>query len=111
MCKLNLSLADKIGLSDSQYAELYSVFSGFPCVVEVIVYGSRAKGNYSDRSDLDLVVTLHSSDKSARHTIAQIKLALDDSNLVPSVDIQELENIKNARLKDHISRRGIKLTL
>lgn len=106
MCKLDSQFAKTLGLSQSQYDELKNVFAQFSEVETVIAYGSRAKGNFTPRSDLDLVVTLKSSD---RHTISQIQLALDASDLVPAVDLQDFSSIKNKQLKDHIQRRGIQL--
>ena len=108
MCKLDITHASAIGLQPHQFKELAEVFEQFPEVTSVIVYGSRAKGNYHDRSDLDLAITLTTN---ARHMIAKIKLALDESNLVPSVDLQNKAEITNPSLKDHIQRKGIELKM
>lgn len=108
MCKLDSKHAPTIGLEAHQFKELADVFEQFSGITSVIVYGSRAKGNYHNRSDLDLAITLMTDD---RHRIAEIKLALDESNLVPSVDLQNRAEITNPSLKDHIQRRGIELKM
>ncbi len=47
----------RFGLSEEAQRILYGIFSGYGEVRKVIVYGSRVKGTYSERSDLDLVIS------------------------------------------------------
>ena len=42
------------GLSDTVVADICSVFQRFPNIEEVLIFGSRAKGSYSEGSDIDL---------------------------------------------------------
>ena len=44
----------KYGLSDQTIKKIIDVFGKFPNVSEVIIYGSRAKGNFKNGSDIDL---------------------------------------------------------
>ena len=44
------------GLKDNELEKINSVFSKFPDVEKVILYGSRAKGNYRKGSDIDLAL-------------------------------------------------------
>ena len=46
----------KYGLSDQVITKIIDVFTKFPEVKEVILYGSRAKGNYKRGSDIDLAI-------------------------------------------------------
>ena len=60
----------------------------------VIVYGSRAKGNFTPRSDIDLVIRhAKTNDYSL---LACIQDEIDESNFPYLCDIQYFENIKNA---------------
>lgn len=42
------------GLKENTILRIQSVLAGFPEIEEVILYGSRAKGNYKNGSDIDL---------------------------------------------------------
>ena len=92
------------GLSEEDYQKIISVFVQFPQVEEVILYGSRAKGNYQTYSDID--ITLKGSDLSLdiQH---QIAIALDDLYLPYTFDLSILSAINNQELIDLINRVGI----
>ena len=42
------------GLNDSHIKKIQSVFANYSAINKVILYGSRAKGNYRNGSDIDL---------------------------------------------------------
>ena len=42
------------GLSERSYEELIQILDSVPEVEEVLIYGSRARGNYDHASDIDL---------------------------------------------------------
>ena len=42
------------GLSDTVITDICSVFRSFPNIDKVLIFGSRAKGTYSEGSDIDL---------------------------------------------------------
>lgn len=69
-----------------------------------MLYGSRAKGNYRNGSDIDLV--LMGVDLNRRQ-LAAIESQLDDLLLPYSLDIALFQEINNADLVDHINRVGI----
>ncbi len=96
----------KTGLSETQLDELKHIFSHYPLIRQVILYGSRAKGTYTEHSDIDLVTLGSSVD---RHLIAEVLLDLADSNIPFTVDLQNYHDLKNPRLIDHINRMGITL--
>lgn len=93
----------QFGLSPQQYAELLSTLKQFPAIESAIIFGSRAKGTMHERSDIDLAVTGKALD---RHSLAELMLAFDDSDLPFQVDIQLLSDIQNPTLLEHISRVG-----
>ena len=45
------------GLKDIHIKSIQSVFKNHSSVVKAILYGSRAKGNYRNGSDIDLTLT------------------------------------------------------
>ncbi|SFB83871.1 Nucleotidyltransferase domain-containing protein [Marinospirillum celere] len=93
----------KIGLSSEQLEQLREVFARHTLIEEVLVYGSRAKGNYHERSDLDLAL----KGRLDRHLLAAIKLDLEETDLPLGFDVLDYQEINNALLKDHIDRVGV----
>ena len=92
------------GLTIEQIDVLVRIFIKYPEIEVVKLYGSRAKGTFNSRSDVDLVVFGEGID---RFLLSNMLLDLDDSNLPYSVDLQNYSEIKNRALIDHIERVGI----
>lgn len=92
------------GLSDIELACLKDIFKHNPLIEVVKVYGSRAKGNFDQRSDLDLVAF---GDELSRHDIAEIKLDIEDSDILYLVDLSLYNDIANNKLREHIDRVGV----
>lgn len=83
---------------------LVNYFQTFNLVKEVVLYGSPARGNHTDRSDIDLVIR---NSRLDRHQLGKLKLDIDNSDIPHMVDLQIYEAIKNSRLRDHIDRVGV----
>lgn len=79
------------------------IFSQYPQIRQVILYGSRAKGNYRESSDIDLTIE-GAIDLS---TLLKIEQEIDDLLLPWSVDLSVLSQIDNLELIEHIKRRGL----
>ncbi|MDR0581486.1 MAG: nucleotidyltransferase domain-containing protein [Prevotellaceae bacterium] len=91
------------GLRDNDIEKLQSVFIRFPEVEKVVLYGSRAKGNYHDRSDIDLTMRGSRLDGTVSAEIAQ---ALDDLLLPYMIDLSVYDRLSNPDLIEHINRAG-----
>ena len=92
-----------IGLSNEAISKLRSVFAEIPAVEKVIIYGSRAKGNYRPASDIDL--TIQGADVTWQD-LQTIELKIDDLLLPYKVDLSLFEHIDNENLRDHIKSVG-----
>ena len=92
------------GLTPEQLALLQQVFNKHPEIDAVKLYGSRAKGNFHKRSDVDLVLIGTGID---RFLVADILLDLADTDLPYMVDLQNYNEIKNRALVEHIDRVGL----
>jgi predicted nucleotidyltransferase len=91
------------GLSRRALDLLRGVFSGYPAVERAIVYGSRAKGNFRNGSDIDIALegsALRFDD------LLRIETVLDDLMLPWGIDLSLLSHIDNPALLDHIARVG-----
>ena len=94
------------GLAENIIHDIKNIFPGFPEVEEVILYGSRAKGNYKTGSDVDLTLL---GDKLNLSIVNKISLQLDDLYLPYTFDLSIFNQIDNPGLIDHIKRVGISL--
>lgn len=94
----------KYGLNEKVVAEIGSVFSSYPQIKQVMLYGSRAKGNYRDGSDIDLSLV---GDDITLSLLHNIELSLDDLLLPYSFDLSIYNEIHNSELKEHIDRAGV----
>ena len=91
------------GLSEKTIVRMQEVFAKCPQVQRVVLYGSRAKGNYQPGSDIDL--TLFGRDLKLRLQM-QIEHELDELLLPYTIDLSVFSNIDNPELIDHIIRVG-----
>ncbi len=93
----------KFGLKENIIEQINSVFEDFPQIKEVIIYGSRAKGNYRPGSDIDFTL----KGKNLNHTLLNsISLELDKLFLPYILDISIFNKISNRDLIEHIERAG-----
>ena len=91
-------------LSDRETALIASVFSRHPEVSAVKLFGSRAKGTHTARSDVDLA--LWGVDALRAEAIAA---ELDDLPLPYHFDVVPFDLIKQDSLREHIQRVGMPL--
>lgn len=94
----------RYGLPESTIAKIVALFAAMPEIEKVILYGSRAKGNFRNGSDIDLVIR----GESASHSqLLSLMNRLDDLLLPYSIDLSLLHEISNPELIDHILRIGV----
>lgn len=93
----------KFGLSDSMIDSIGSVFAKHPHVEVVLVYGSRAKGNYKEGSDIDLTIEGEISESE----LSKICMELEELNTPYFFDVSILKKLKSIELIEHINRVGI----
>ena len=93
----------KFGLSEKTLLRMIEVFAQHPKVEEVLIYGSRAKGNYKPSSDIDLTVIAPEMDLSDLH---KISLDLDDLLLPYMIDLSLYHHITDPDVLKHVERVG-----
>ena len=91
------------GISSNYITKINSVFRQYFNIDEVIIFGSRAKGNYRDNSDIDLAIKGEFIDLS---TLQQIENKLEELYIPNFIDLIVFDKIENADLVDHINRVG-----
>jgi predicted nucleotidyltransferase len=92
------------GLPQSSLDKIKNVISNHNGIKEVIIYGSRAKGNFREGSDIDMTIKgdLSHSD------MVEISVELDDLNLPWMIDLSLYDKIGNENLRRHIDEFGIR---
>ncbi len=93
----------KYGLKQETVQNIQCVFSAFPEVEEVILYGSRAKGNFKNASDIDLTIK---GENLSLKLINKISFCLDDLYLPYTFDLSIFNHISSPDLIEHIQRVG-----
>ncbi len=91
------------GLPADTVTAICGVLARFPAVTSAVLYGSRAKGNYKNGSDIDL--TLHGEGLNIQDQM-DIAMELDDLLLPYMIDLSIFDKIDHAELKNHIERVG-----
>lgn len=93
----------KAALAPAEIVMMRSVFRRYPALTEVRLFGSRAKGNHTSRSDIDFALF-----GNVTPLVGQaIASDLDDLPLPYKYDVQVFSSIQAATLRDHIQRVGI----
>ncbi len=79
------------------------MFAAFAQVQKAVLYGSRAKGNYRNGSDIDLTLFGEQLDHSV---MTSIDNELDDLLLPYHIDLSVFDQLTHPELIDHIRRVG-----
>ncbi|MCA1751740.1 MAG: nucleotidyltransferase domain-containing protein [Cryomorphaceae bacterium] len=91
------------GLNDHTLKGLRSVFESYPEIEEVVVYGSRAKGNYREGSDIDLCMKGASLN---RDICGRVWMDIDALNTPYLIDLSVHHLLQSESLSEHIRRVG-----
>jgi predicted nucleotidyltransferase len=93
-------------LKDAQINRILAVLRRNHKIREILLFGSRAKGNYRKGSDIDIAVY---ADGLRIDELLQLRFALDDLLLPYNIDIVVYEDIQNRNLRKHIARVGLSM--
>jgi uncharacterized protein len=95
----------RFGLKESTIKKICNVFARHPQVEKAVIYGSRAKGDYKNGSDIDL--TLHGDEQLTIDILYSIMGDIDDLLLPYMIDLSIFNNIKDKDVISHIKRVGV----
>jgi predicted nucleotidyltransferase len=95
---------ETFGLSKRSIDTLKAIFQKHTDVKTVYLFGSRAKGNYHEGSDIDLAIM---NNGLLPKTIRSLLAECEESSLPVAVDIIAFESLSNDELKEHIQRVGV----
>jgi predicted nucleotidyltransferase len=92
------------GLSKEEISSNHAIFLEYENIEQVILYSTRASGNYKNYSDVDLSLIGKNISLSE---IYEIENQIDDLLLPYQFDISEFHAILNMDLKRQIQQNGI----
>lgn len=92
------------GLSETTCATIRQILGQYPQIDKAVIYGSRAKGNYKNGSDIDLTLIGDTLDSKV---LSEVAWALDESSIPHTVDLCLFGKIENPALREHIERVGV----
>ena len=102
--KLEPGPRNTFGLTERDMDVFHAAFSAYPEVEKVVIFGSRAKGNFKPGSDVDLVITDGSIDIK---TFLALRSSIEESSLPYKVDLFYLPEFVHKELTEPILRAGI----
>lgn len=92
------------GLRQSDSITICHVLSKYPEVQQAYIFGSRAKGNYKNGSDVDIALK---RELLTQHITNQISYELNEETNMPyQFDVLNYLAITEPALTDHINRIG-----
>ncbi len=95
----------RFGLTEATIGKIRGVFANFPQVERAVLYGSRAKGNFKNGSDIDL--TLYGGEDLTLKVLYKIMDELDDLLLPYTIDVYIFGLLSDAEVMAHIERVGL----
>jgi len=93
----------EFGLDESLLRKIVSVIAKRLSVERAVIYGSRARGNFKNYSDIDIAISAPSMPGAE---FSQLAFDIDSLPIIFKMDIVHLEPLKNAPLKEKILRDG-----
>lgn len=93
----------KFGLNEREYDEIKILYFLFPNIKEILIFGSRARGDYKKVSDIDLAI----KGELTKLDMANIRNYFDEGKIPYKVDVVEYEKISNEAFKENIDSEGI----
>jgi predicted nucleotidyltransferase len=96
---------NRFGITEKSYNYIVSYLKTNPNIEKVILFGSRAKCNYKNWSDIDLAIK---GERCSPELAIDIESYINEVIPVPyTVDVVDYNSLKKKELKEHIDRVGV----
>lgn len=94
----------KFGLTERELDEIKIIYHLFPEIEKIIIFGSRARGDFRRTSDIDIALI-----GNVEKTIYKIRDYFDESRIIYTVDVVDFSKIESSAFKEDIEKEGIEL--
>lgn len=91
------------GIRENLYNDIINTLKNFG-VIKVIIFGSRARGDYKVNSDIDLAVIFNNNEKD---NFIKLQTKLEELNTLYKFDIVDFNSVKDDKFKKEIKNDGI----
>lgn len=95
-----------VGLSSDDLERIIEIVKGCLKINDAVLFGSRANGNFSNGSDIDIALM---GKNILLNDVLDLAIELDELYLPYKFDLIIYDRIAETALKDHINRVGISL--
>lgn len=95
------------GIPDSRWRQIVGLIGKYPNITQIILYGSRAKGDFQNGSDIDLALK---GENISSEQLTQIGLDYEDLYFPWKLGLTVYDKISNADLKNHIDKVGMRIS-
>ena len=95
------------GVDEEIWQKILDTCFSFSSVEQLILYGSRARGDFRHGSDIDIAID---APHMTSREFSQLWNALDDLPIIYTLDIVHLQTLMNAPLLHAIHQDGVKYT-
>ena len=92
------------GISERFIKELLDYCSNHPKITRVVLFGSRARGDHSNRSDIDLAITTQNCSHTVQNLISQ---EIEDMTTPYKIDILFTDRLQKEKLLFNINQEGV----
>lgn len=92
----------KFGLKERELDEIKVLYYLFPEIDEIVIFGSRARGDYSRVSDIDIAIK-----GDVDKIMYKIRDYFEESSIIYTVDVVNYISISNQNFKENIDSEGI----
>lgn len=96
-------MTNRYGLNKKIFYTIINILKNYSQYIEkAILFGSRAKGDYKQTSDIDIAIKFRKNNSK----LYKIKDELLQQNIIYTFDIIDYDKINNKKLKDAIHKEG-----
>ncbi|WP_291941975.1 nucleotidyltransferase domain-containing protein [Cetobacterium sp.] len=92
----------KFALKERELDEIKVLYYLFPEIDEIVIFGSRARGDYNKVSDIDIAIK-----GDVDKIMYKIRDYFEESSIMYTVDVVNYISISNQDFKENIDNEGI----
>ena len=93
------------GIGKEEQRTIIALIKALIPETKIYLFGSRARGDFSERSDIDLALDIGEKIEP-RCKISEIKDVLEATNMIYHFDVLDIHNV-NEELKDRILKEAV----
>lgn len=96
----------KFGLKEKELDEIKVLYYLFPEIDKIIIFGSRARGDYKKSSDIDIVIK-----GNVDKIMYKIRDYFEESGILYTVDVINYQAIADKEFEKNIDKEGITIEI